>query len=55
MNERPPNIETERLLLVTLLSEESEFLIAGDSERVAHLTGFRFLSDDPNRSGLVMA
>ena len=40
MNERPANIETERLLLVTLLPEEIEFLIAGDFDRVALLTGF---------------
>lgn len=49
MNERPANIETERLLLVTLLPEEIEFLIAGDSERVELLTGFTFPPDDPNR------
>lgn len=49
MYERPANIETERLLLVTLLPEEIEFLIAGDSERVAILTGFAFPPDDPNR------
>ena len=49
MNKRPGNIETERLLLVTLLPEEIEFLIAGDTERVALLTGFTFPPDDPNR------
>lgn len=49
MNERPANIETERLLLVTLLPEEIEFLIAGDFDRVALLTGFIFPPDDPNR------
>ena len=49
MYERPANIETERLLLVTLLPEEIELLIAGDSERVAFLTGFTFPPDDPNR------
>jgi len=49
MNKRPANIETERLLLVTLLPEEIEFLIAGDTERVALLTGFTFPPNDPNR------
>ena len=49
MNKRPANIETERLLLVTLVPEEIEFLIAGDTERVALLTGFTFPPDDPNR------
>jgi [ribosomal protein S5]-alanine N-acetyltransferase len=49
MNERPANIETERLLLVTLLPAEIESLIAGDAERVALLTGFTFPRDDPNR------
>jgi len=49
MNQRPANIETERLLLVTLLPQEIEALIAGKAERVALLTGFRFPPDDPNR------
>jgi RimJ/RimL family protein N-acetyltransferase len=49
MNQRPANIETERLLLVSLLPEEIEALIAGDAERVALLTGFTFPPDDPNR------
>ena len=49
MNHRPANIETERLLLVTLLAEEIEALIAGDSERVETLIGFTFPPDDPNR------
>src|SRR5438477_7397831 len=49
MNQRPANIETERLLLVTLLPEEIEALIAGKAEHVAFLTGFAFPPDDPNR------
>jgi [ribosomal protein S5]-alanine N-acetyltransferase len=49
MDERPANIGTERLLLVTLLPAEIESLIAGDAERVALLTGFTFPPDDPNR------
>jgi [ribosomal protein S5]-alanine N-acetyltransferase len=49
MNDRPANIETERLLLVTLLPEEIESLIAGYAERVALVTGFTFPPDDPNR------
>lgn len=49
VNQRPANIETERLLLVTLLPEEIEALIAGNAERVALLTGLTFPPDDPNR------
>ena len=48
MNQRPVNIETERLLLVCLLPEDIEALIAGDAKRVAHQTGFTFPPDDPN-------
>ena len=47
MMQRPPNIETERLLLVALLPEDIEALIAGDLERVSLLTGFTFLPEDP--------
>jgi len=43
MNHRPANIETERLLLVTLLAEEIEALIAGDRERAELLIVSRFL------------
>lgn len=49
MNLRPANIETERLLLVVLLAEEIEALIAGDRERAERLLGFTFPPDDPNR------
>jgi ribosomal-protein-alanine N-acetyltransferase len=49
MNQRPVNIETERLLLVCLLPEDIEALIAGDAKRVALQTGFTFPPDDPNR------
>src|SRR5262245_18830126 len=49
MNQRPTNIETERLLLVTVLAEEIEALIAGETERVERQIGFRFPLDDPNR------
>jgi ribosomal-protein-alanine N-acetyltransferase len=49
MNQRPPDIETVRLLLVTLLAEEIEALIAGNRERVEHMIGFTFPPDDPNR------
>ena len=49
MNHRPMNIETERLLLVRLLPEDIEALIAGDAKRVALQTGFTFPPDDPNR------
>lgn len=46
--QRPPNIETERLLLVALLPEDIEALIAQDLGRSAALTGFRFPPDNPN-------
>jgi len=49
MSQRPANIETERLLLVTLLQAEIEALIAGDAARVELQTGFKFPPDDPNR------
>ena len=49
MNSRPPNIVTERLLLVALLAEEIEALIAGDRKRAERLLGFVFPLDDPNR------
>lgn len=39
---RPPRIETPRLLLVSLVSDDIEALIAGDLERFARLTGFTF-------------
>jgi RimJ/RimL family protein N-acetyltransferase len=47
MMQRPPSIETERLLLVVLVPEDIEALIAGDLERAALLTGFTFLPEDP--------
>ena len=43
--QRPPNIETERLILVALLPEDIEALIAGDLERAARLTGYTFTHD----------
>ncbi|HKF05816.1 MAG TPA: GNAT family N-acetyltransferase [Candidatus Sulfotelmatobacter sp.] len=46
--QRPPNIETERLLLVALLPEDIEALIDRDSERFAALTSFRFPPDNPH-------
>jgi len=49
MGQRPLNIETKRLLLVCLLPEDIEALIAGDVKRVAIQTGFTFPPDDPNR------
>jgi hypothetical protein len=48
MIERPPDIETERLLLVALVPEDIEAIIAGDLERVSLLTGFTFLPEDRN-------
>jgi len=49
MMERPPSIETECLLLVALVPEDVEALIAGDLESVSLLTGFTFLPEDPKR------
>jgi len=46
--QRPPHIQTKRLVLVALLPEDLEALIAGDVERFAVLTGFRFPLDNPN-------
>jgi len=43
--QRPPNIETERLILVVLLPEDIEALIAGELERAARLTGYAFTPD----------
>jgi hypothetical protein len=45
---RPPNIESERLLLVALLPEEMEALIARDFERLATLSGLSFPPDNPD-------
>ncbi len=45
--QRPAHIQTERLVLVALLPEDIEALIAGDLERFAVLTGFRFPPDNP--------
>lgn len=47
MTERPPNIETARVLLVALLPEDIEALVDGDLERVSLLTGFTFLPEEP--------
>jgi len=49
MNERPANIETERLFLICLRPEEIEAIIAGNFERVSQLTSVCFPPDDPNR------
>jgi ribosomal-protein-alanine N-acetyltransferase len=46
--QRPPNITTERLLLLALLPEDIEALIARDFGRFAGLTGFRFPPDNPD-------
>src|SRR5438876_10496009 len=45
--QRPAHIQTERLVLVALLPENYEALIAGDLEGFAVLTGFRFPADNP--------
>jgi RimJ/RimL family protein N-acetyltransferase len=48
MNGRPANIETERLLLVCLLPEEIESLIAANPGRASLQTGLCFREDDPS-------
>ena len=48
MNERPANIETERLLLVCLLPEEIESLIAGNPKHASLQTGLSFRPDYPS-------
>jgi RimJ/RimL family protein N-acetyltransferase len=48
MRERPANIHTKRLILVCLLPEEIESLIAGDREVVSRQTGVCYPLDDPN-------
>jgi len=48
MMRRPPNIETDRLLLVALLPEDIEALITRDFMHFAALTGFRFPSENPD-------
>ena len=47
MNQRPSNIETERLFLVCLMPEEIESIISGHFERVSLLTGVCFQPDNP--------
>ena len=47
MNERPANIETERLFLVCLMPAEIESIISGDVDHVSFLTGVCFQPDDP--------
>jgi len=49
MNERPANIETERLFLVCLLPDEIECLIASDFQRFSLLTSVTFRLDDTSR------
>lgn len=46
--QRPPNIQTERLLLVALLPGEIEALITRDVRRFAALCGFQFPSENPD-------
>ena len=46
--QRPPNLQTERLVLVALLPQEIEALIARNCWRFAELTGFRFPPDNPD-------
>jgi RimJ/RimL family protein N-acetyltransferase len=50
---RPPNIQTERLLLVALMPEDIEALIAQDFERFRALSGFTFPPANPNLGDLV--
>ena len=48
MTERPPNIQTERLILLPLVPEEIEALITGDVERFTKMTGFAFARENGN-------
>ena len=48
MTERPPNIQTERLILLALVPEEMEALIRGDVERFTKMTGFAFPPENAN-------
>lgn len=50
--QRPPNIQTERLLLVALLPEDIEALLARDFGRFAALTGFRSPPDHADMGDL---
>jgi [ribosomal protein S5]-alanine N-acetyltransferase len=50
--QRPPNIQTERLLLVALLPEHIEALIARDFGLFAALSGFRFPPGNPDLGDL---
>ena len=50
--QRPPDIQTERLLLVALMPEDIEALMARDFGRFAALSGFRFPADNPNLGDL---
>jgi len=47
VNERPANIETERLFLVCLMAEEIESIISGNIQRASLLTGICFQPADP--------
>lgn len=44
--QRPPNFQTDRLLLVVLMAEEIEALIPRNCGRFAELSGFRFPPDN---------
>jgi len=46
--QRPPQIDTERLVLAVLLPQDIEALIANDLGRFAVLTGFTFPTDNPS-------
>ena len=47
--QRPPNIQTERLVLVALLPEDIEALLTGGVERTSLMTGDWFLISTQTR------
>lgn len=51
--QRPPHIQTERLVLVALLPEDIEALLARDVGRFEAQSGFRFPPDQPNIGDLL--
>jgi ribosomal-protein-alanine N-acetyltransferase len=47
--QRPPDIQTERLILRVILPDEIEWLLAGDAHRLESANGFRYPPDDSSR------
>lgn len=47
--QRPPDIQTERLILRVLLPDEIEWLTAGDAHRLELANGFKYPPEDAGR------